>query len=65
MKHLIKLLLSKMGAVNISYSGHNKEFYYTLNSTDEIRKRNILTYYDLCKLNNISPTKFWINNFGG
>jgi len=65
MKYLIKLLLSSIGAVNISYSGHTKEFYYTLDNTHQRIKRNLISYRGLCKKANVSPTRFWIDNFGG
>ena len=65
MKYLIKLLLSAIGAVNISYSGHTKEFYYTLDNMRQKARRNLIVYRNLCKKANVSPSKFWIDNFGG
>ena len=65
MKHLIKLLLLFIGATDVSYSGHTREFYYTLDNTHQRITRNLISYRGLCKQANISPTRFWINNFGG
>jgi len=65
MKHLIRLLLLFIGATDVSYSGHTSQFFYTLDDEKKSMDRNIKSYYNLCKQANISPTKFWRDNFGG
>ena len=47
MKHLIKLLLLFIGATDVSYSGHTREFYYTLDNMRQKARRNLIVYRNL------------------
>ncbi len=64
MKYLITLLLLQIGAVNVSYSGKHRKFYYTLNGNKMVCRRTLISYYHLAKSFNISPSLFWIQHIG-
>ena len=81
MKHLIKLVLSSLGAVNISYSGRQRSFYFDIakphtlmfsgirrdvKSNRYVLRRDVETFYKLCKTSGIRyVSNFSINNSGG